>query len=88
MINFFLQYTAAEYIMYHRFLKKETLVAEKCDLVDTCPFFNIFGTFQYRLRQEYAATVCTDKANCKRIEFIKESGKQPPDNMSPTGRLV
>jgi len=62
-------------------------MADKCEIVDSCPFFEIFGTAKSRLKKEYVEKICNDKSKCKRIGYVNVNEKKPPDNMSPTGRL-
>jgi hypothetical protein len=83
--------------MWYKFLaiKNESLreeyMPEKCDFLERCGFFvNYVGNTEV-ITNKWIELFCEDKAKseyCKRKKYRKETGQAPPDNMSPTGKLL
>jgi hypothetical protein len=64
---------------------------EECDFLGKCGFFlNYHGNTEV-IRNKWIELFCQDKIKseyCKRKIYRKEKGEAPPDNMSPTGKLL
>lgn len=66
-------------------------MSDECELLDDCGFFKNFKGNTETVKQGWIRMYCKNKEKsetCKRKEYRKKTGKTPPDNMSPTGKLL
>ncbi len=64
---------------------------EKCDRVEKCGFFLNYEGNSEVMRQGWIRMFCANSENsaeCKRKAIFLETGRPPPDNMAPTGKLL
>ena len=62
-----------------------------CELLPNCGFFNNFSGNSEVVKAGWIRNFCEDieKSNqCARKKIRMETGSPPPDNMSPTGKLL
>jgi len=60
----------------------------KCDLMDTCGFFQTYRNSDDPICQSFIQKFCwtTESAKCARKRYLKERKANPPDDMMPSGR--
>ena len=66
-------------------------MSEKCELLETCGFFLNFKGNPEVLHAGWINLYCESKEKsekCKRKEIRKQTGKAPPDNMTPSGKII
>ena len=64
---------------------------EKCELLNTCGFFQNFNSNTEVINQGWIKMFCDQHSKSERCErkiIRKETGKPPIDSMSPTGRIL
>jgi len=62
----------------------------ECDILPRCGFFKKHGTSHQLVCQSLIIKYCkgSEMQNCKRLEYNKNYGTPPPDNMLPSGLML
>jgi hypothetical protein len=66
-------------------------MSEPCENLSGCSFFKDFKGNPESVKNRWIKLYCEDKAiseSCERKKSKKATGKAPPANMAPTGRLL
>jgi hypothetical protein len=62
----------------------------ECELLAVCGFFKKYCATNTMACQALINRYCkgADMKNCKRLEYRKNYGSPPPDNMMPSGLMI
>ena len=63
----------------------------KCELIKKCGFYNNFLNEYKNIKEGWITLYCSSlekSERCKRKKIRQETGTPPPDNMTPTGKLI
>jgi hypothetical protein len=66
-------------------------MSQTCEMFDKCGFFNKFDGNPEVVKQGLIRLYCMNEIKsdtCERKKYRKKMGCLPPDNMSPTGKLL
>ncbi len=66
-------------------------MSKKCELLEKCGFFLNFKGNPECLHEGWISLYCENNEKsekCKRKEIRMQTGKPPPDNMTPTGKII
>lgn len=66
-------------------------MAEKCELLEKCGFFNVYQGNSEVIKAGWVRLFCESlekSEKCERKKIRRETGKPPADNMAPTGKLL
>jgi len=64
---------------------------EKCELLDRCGFFNNFKGNTEVAKNGWIRMFCENKERsdkCERKNIRMKTGSPPPDNMTPSGKML
>lgn len=67
------------------------IMENDCGRLDKCGFFNAYKGNSEVTRAGWITMYCRNARKCEecaRKLYFKERGTPPPDNMTPTGRLL
>ncbi|MBN1436725.1 MAG: hypothetical protein JW936_06600 [Sedimentisphaerales bacterium] len=66
-------------------------MSDECEFLSKCGFFQNFSGNSETVKEGWIKIFCKDKdksETCKRSQIRRETGIAPPDNMTPTGKLL
>ncbi len=66
-------------------------MSEKCELLQKCGFFLNYNSNSEVVTQGWIRIFCENQEKSKRCirkKIRKHTGKPPPDNMTPTGKML
>ena len=66
-------------------------MTQNCEMLKNCRFFKNYHGNSEVIREGWVSLFCESQEKsekCKRKLIRKETGKPPPDNLSPTGKLL
>ncbi|MDD5457048.1 MAG: hypothetical protein PHV30_08450 [Candidatus Margulisbacteria bacterium] len=63
---------------------------EQCELIEKCGFFKKYQATKDLACKGFILQYCTGpkKQDCKRMQYRKEHGAPPPDEMMPSGQML
>lgn len=70
-------------------LEASPLPEQRCELIESCPFFQTFGDRNATFWQSQLASYCFGPLNqhCRRRNIVHQTGIQPPLNVFPAGEM-
>ena len=70
--------------------QKFKIMAPECELLEKCGFFIKFCDSKSLACRGFISQYCKGEkmAECKRMEYRKQNGKPPADDMMPNGMMI